>query len=173
MDIYSEVTLKERGGTSYFVCNHCRKAYKREGGTRIIKDHLKKTHKWYLAASGIAQKRKLDGIAIDQAILQGSNINVARETKRRQEMLGLTLDKTTMEYLYIQWIVECDLPFHQVAHKSFRRFFEYINPVTNKLLPNSSSTIITHAQELFAEGKKRLRYIFATAISDIHITCDM
>lgn len=27
--------------------------------------------------------------------------------------------------------------------------------------------------KLFEEGKQRLRYILATAISDIHVTCDM
>lgn len=50
---------------------------------------------------------------------------------------------------------------------------EYINPKANELLPRSDNTIKAHAFKLFEEGKHRLRHILATAISDIHITCDM
>ena len=41
------------------------------------------------------------------------------------------------------------------------------------MLSDSDSTIKIHAEGLFAEGKERLRHILATAILDIHITCDM
>lgn len=41
------------------------------------------------------------------------------------------------------------------------------------MLPNSDSTIKIHAERLFDEGKKRLRHMLATALSDIHITCDL
>ena len=41
------------------------------------------------------------------------------------------------------------------------------------MLSNSDSTIKTHAEDLFAEGKQRLRYILISTLSDIHITCDM
>ncbi len=50
---------------------------------------------------------------------------------------------------------------------------QYINPVANRLLPSASETIRQHTLALMHEGKIRLRHILATAISDVHITCDM
>ena len=50
---------------------------------------------------------------------------------------------------------------------------EYVNPVANRMLLDSDSTVKVHAEGLFEEGKQRLRHMLATGLSDIHITCDM
>ena len=102
-----------------------------------------------------------------------NELNNISDQKQRNKLLAEGLDQTTLEYLYIQWIVECDLPFNQVTYRPFRAFLEYINSPANKMLPRSPKTIRTHAFKLFDEGKQRLRHLMATAISDIHITCDM
>ena len=95
------------------------------------------------------------------------------ETLRRQNLMGIGLNKATLEFLYINWIVTQDVAFNQVQHTPFRALLEYINPAANQMLPRSHTTITTHARQLFLEGKIRMRHILATAISDIHITCDM
>lgn len=172
-DIWPQAILEQRAIGLYMVCKHCRKAYKYSAGTKNMKDHLRKEHKWDPAASGVAQRRQYDGSSVDAAILRGADINRAREEQRKMDLLTIGVDKTTLEYLYIQWIVECDLPFHMVTHKAFRAMLEYISPPANQLLPSSGNTVKAHAFQLFAEGKQRLRHILATAISDIHITCDM
>ena len=41
------------------------------------------------------------------------------------------------------------------------------------MLPNAAATIKKHAFELFAEGKRRLRHIMLSILSDIYITCDI
>ena len=87
--------------------------------------------------------------------------------------MGIDIDKTTLEYLYIQWTVTQDFPFKKVRNTEFRTFLEYINPVANRMLPDSDSTLKIHAEGLFEEGKQRLRHMLAIALSDIHITCDM
>ena len=156
-----------------YICNRCSKVYSISGGTGAIARHLKAKHSIDPTASGVAEKRIKEGISIDQAILRGAEININAEEKRQEELLGAHLDKETLEYLYLQWTVSSNIPFDQVRDKGFRTFLEYINPVANRLLPDSDSTVKIHAKGLFAEGKQRLRHILATAVSDIHITCDM
>ena len=155
------------------ICNRCNKRYKLSGGTGGMIRHLKVEHSIDPEASSIAEKRIRDGTAIDAAILRGIEINREAEEERRKELMGIGLDKETLEYLYLQWTVDCDIAFKHVRNKNFRAFLEYVNPVANRMLPDSDSTIKSHAEGLFAEGKERLRHILATAISDIHITCDM
>ena len=41
------------------------------------------------------------------------------------------------------------------------------------MLLNSNSIIKIYAEDLFAKDKIQLRYILITALSDIHIICDM
>lgn len=157
----------------HFVCKICSKAYKRTGGTGAISRHLKDVHTIDPAASSVAMKRQREGTVVDMAILRGVEFNVQAEVKRREEMMGLGLHKATLEYLYLRWTITQDISFKQVRDTNFQSLLEYINPVANRMLPNSDCTMKTHARCLFVEGKQRLRHLLATAISDIHITCDM
>lgn len=172
-NIYTHCTLQNREDGPYFACNHCTKTYKQNGGTANMSKHLRERHQWDPSASGVARKRQLDGTAVDTAIRRGAEANSATEQLRREALLASGLNHATLEYLYLQWIITCDLPFNQVTHTPFRAFLEYISPPANKMLPYAASTIREHSFKLFAEGKRRLRHIMLTAISDIHITCDM
>ena len=155
------------------MCNRCSKTYSANGGSGAIARHLKNVHSIDPTASLIAEKRIRERTSIDAAILRGAEVSLEAEKKRRQDLMNIDLDKTTLEYLYIQWIVSQDLLFKQVRNTEFRIFLDYVNPVANCLLPNSNTTVKIHAEALFEEGKKRLRHMLAIAISDIHITCDI
>ncbi len=74
----------------------------------------------------------------------------------------MSIDKVTLEYLFIQWVVHDNLPFNLISHPSFRALIQYINPAANQALPDSSTTITAHATKIFAEGKERLRFILAS-----------
>lgn len=172
-DIYSQVAVELRQGTPFFICNHCRKPFKKNGGTRVVREHLKKYHQWNPEVTGVALERYHNGVTVEEALLRQGEIAHTQQEQRQIDLLSDGVDKATLEYLYIQWIVADDLPFELVSHNSFRALLEYINPKANELLPRSPQTIRAHAMKLFEEGKQRLRYILATAISDIHVTCDM
>ena len=156
-----------------YICNRCSKAYSVSGGTGAVARHLKAKHSINPTASGVAEKRIKEGRSIDQAVLRGAEMNIKAEEKRKEEYLGSYLNKETLEYLYLQWTVPSNISFNQVRDSGFRTFLEYINPVANRMLPDSNYTVKTHAKGLFAEGKQRLRHILATALSDIHIICDI
>ena len=155
------------------MCNRCSKNYSITGGTGAIGQHLKNEHCIDRTTSLLAEKRLREGTSINAVILRGAGINVEAEEKRRKELIGIDIDKITLEYLYIQWTVTQDFPFKQVRNTEFRTFLEYINPVANRILPDSDSTLKIHAEGLFEEGKQRLHHMLAIALSDIHITCDM
>ena len=136
-----------------FVCNRCSKVYKSSGGTGAIARHLKKAHSIDPTASGIAGKKPRERTAIDAAILRGAETNLEAEEKRREELMAIGLNKTTLEYLYLQWTIPQNIPFSQVRNTEFRTFLEYVNPVANRMLPNSESTMKIHAESLLGEGR--------------------
>lgn len=117
---------------------------------------MKKAHSIDPTAGGIAEKRVRERRAIDAAILRGAEINIKAEGKRREEMMGIGLDKNTLEYLYLQWTLSSDIPLNHVRDTAFRTFLEYVNPVANRMLPNSESTMKIHAETLLADGKRGL-----------------
>lgn len=145
--------------------------YNRAGGTRILKDHLKQTLQRHPEASSSAQKRNHDGLAIDEAILRKGVTNQAQKEQRRLELLGRGLDKETLERLYIKWMVGSDLPFDSVTHEDLRKLLGFLNPLTLRMLPDSTDSVMALTLKFLTKGKQRLRRILVTAILDIHITC--
>ncbi len=59
----------------------------------------------------------------------------------KKKVLAESLDKKTLEYLFVQTVITFDLPFILVQKHRFRKSLEYINPFANEMLPNSGSTI--------------------------------
>lgn len=124
-------------------------------------------------ARKMAQKRKRQDSSVDAAISRGAEITFRAEERQRQRLMGMGLSKATLEFLYIRWVVNQDIALDQVTHPAFRSVLEHCNPIANQMLPYSSAAIRESAQRLFVEGKQRIRYLLATAISDIHITCNL
>ena len=167
--IYKYASLRN----NRFYYNHYSKSFTISGGTGAVARHLKTAHSIDPTHSSITEKRIREETAINMAILRNTKINIKTKEQRRKDLMGIGLNKTTLEYLYLQWAINYDIPFNQIRDARFRTFLEYINPATNRMLPNSDSTIKSHAEDLFNEGKKRLRHILATALSDIHLTYDI
>ena len=92
---------------------------------------------------------------------------------KRLELLASTIDKSTLEFLYIKWTTKANIPFNQVEDKDFRVFLEYLNPAANKQLPSSHNTIRGRIMKLFLEGKQRVKDNLHAALSEIHLTCDL
>ena len=59
----------------------------------------------------------------------------------QKKLLSGSLDKETLEYLFVQTVILCDLPFNLIQNHTFRTWIEYVNSAANDLLPNSGSTI--------------------------------
>ena len=114
--VWEHCTRENRFNGEVFQCNHCKKVYKVSGGTHSIRKHLKDSHRIDPLASSVALKRQQDGRTIDAVILRGNETSLLKEEVRRNELMAIQINKTTLEYLYIAWIVTDDIPFHQVTH---------------------------------------------------------
>ena len=71
-------------------------------------------------------------------------MGLAAEEQRnaiRKKLLSESLDKETPEYVFVQNVILCDLPFNLVQNHTFRTWMEYVNSAANDLLPNFGSTI--------------------------------
>ncbi len=84
------------------MCNRYSKTYQLSGSTGAITRHLKEKYSIEPTATYLAEKRRNEGTSIDAAILQGAKINIKAEEERRKELIGIGLDKATLEYLYLQ-----------------------------------------------------------------------
>ena len=170
-------TVQRRGGKTFWYCKYCTKSYDRNGGNTAFATHLKKKHRIGPGQSSVAIKRDANGTSVDAAILRQAEaiqeFKQVDEAQRREDILGQGLNKATLEFLYMQWMITQNIGFLHVTHQTFRSFLEYINPIANRLLPSSATTITQHAFILLREGKQRLRHMLTSAIPDIHITCDM
>lgn len=134
-----------------FVCNRCSKVYKSSGGTGAISRHLKKAHSIGSTAGGIAKRRIGEATAVDAAILREAEIKDKAEEKRREQLMGIGLNKTTLKCLYLQWVITQDVPSKQIRNTAFRNFLEYVNPVANRMLSDFESTV-AGIEATFAEN---------------------
>ena len=102
---------------------------------------MKKAHSIDSAASGIAEKRVREGAVEDAAILREAEITNKAEEERREQLMGIGLNKSTLKYLYLQWVITQDAPSKQVRNKAFRTFLEYVNPVANRMISEFDSAV--------------------------------
>lgn len=118
---------------------------------------MKKVHGW-------------DGFSTGQLGRQGENQEVDFVKDRYKAKDPACKDR--LEYLYVRYTVNANVPFSQVANPDFRILLEYINLEANEALPNSHNTIRSRVMELNQEGKHRVALILQAGLSSIHITCD-
>ncbi len=90
---------------------------------------------------GVQNKRKRRNESIKDVVKHiGPDVEEQRNAIRTK-LLSESLDKEILEYLFVQTVILCDLPFNLVQNNTFRIWLEYVKSVANDLLPISGSTI--------------------------------
>ncbi len=136
-----------------------------------MRNHFIQVYGWD-GMTSVQLKRKSENQKIE-AILERSAPGKAKCLQaKRAQVLKDSINKETLEYLYIRYKVNANAPFIQVEHPDFLLLLQYINPAANNALPNSHNTIQSRLMELYAKGKWRVSFILQAALSSIHITCD-
>ncbi len=95
-----------------------------------------------------------------------------RRNAIRKELLSESLDKETLEYLFVQTVILCNFSFNLVQNHNFCTWLEYVNSAANDLLLNSDSTIQAGIMSVYEEGQRRICLVLQDALSSIHISCD-
>ncbi len=129
-----------------------------------MRDHLIKVHVLDRMTS-VKLKKKKENQEIE-AIFERSALG---ETKclqaKRVELLKDSINKETLEYLYIRYTVNINALFFQVEHPDFQVLFQYINPAANNALLKSHHKIQSRVMELYAEAKRRVSFMLQAALS--------
>lgn len=101
-----------------------------------------------------------------KAIIRVAEIRSSEEAKRREELMGVGLDKDTLMYLCLRWIQSIDIPLELVEEVRFRTLFDYANPVAHQLLPKSAATLKMYAKLYSLKKKKKA---FQTTFHDLRL----
>lgn len=106
-------------------------------------------------ASGLAgAKKSQERAAIDEAMIRVAEIRSREEEKRREELMGIGLDKDTLVYLCLRWMRSMEIPVEFVDDLHFRTLLDYINPAVYQLLPKSAATWKIYAETFFADEQE-------------------
>jgi hypothetical protein len=97
----------------------------------------------------------------------------ARSNKRRKIIAKMEdIENEHLNALFLDYIIDCQLPFRQCEKKSFRNFVAYLNPHGEKMLPLSHSTVAERILERYRTQKDSIKILLRTAITKIHVSCD-
>ncbi len=136
-----------------------------------MSDHLLKCHGW-TSLTWVQDKLKWENQSIKDAVKRmGPAVEEWRNAIQKKLLSG-SLDKEILEYLFVQTVILCDLPFNLIQNYCFRTWLEYVNSAANNLLPNSNSTIRARIMGLYEEEQCRICLVLQDALSSIYILCD-
>lgn len=152
-------------------CRYCSKRYALNGGTRLIRAHLRHSHE-ITQDSPRADKFKKRQQTIQEAMETGETQNHKR---RRFEGLSdnNTLNADTLEVLWINMIVSCNLPLRLIECDTFRALLQFISPDGAEILPESPTIIQGWLKRQFNTGKQQVKHLLQSALTVIHLTVDV
>ena len=138
-DIHSQTHLTSHDAATYFQCNYCTQKYKRSGGTRNIRDHLTKVHGWD-GLTTLKLKRKRENHEIDVVMERYAPNGVKRWEAKQAELLKNSINKDTLEYLYVRYTVNTSTPFLRCSLQIFEFFLsisiqQQIRPFLIRIIP--------------------------------------
>ena len=159
-------------GKEEWRCKYCSKAYSTNGGTRVIQRHLfeKHTKSEKSSRENISAKRQQ---SIEHALELSQDQSFKRRKLNTTNSDGNSLDGNHLEVLYIKFLTACHLPLRLVECPEFRDLLNYINDDIDTWLPTSHTTITQWVLRQFSSMKEQVRSRLHSALTDIHISCDL
>ena len=189
-------------GTKYYStsnkvewrCKYCSKRYAINGGTRLIKAHLKADHNiselsvrqerskkrqlsiqdtLITATSNPQKRRHLNGkwISIKISINLLTNLNLDIDYSDFTSQPDINPDQ--LEVLLTTLITECNLPLRLVESPAFRNLLVYLNYQVEPWLPEDHHTIRNWISRQFDFQKQQVKKQLQASLSCIHITTDL
>jgi hypothetical protein len=131
-------TIYQQEGSEaiYWCCKYCPKEYRESGSTAFIAVYLQTVHG---IVDSQEQQNTLQQLSISTAIARGLETQYKR--RRLDLVQSTTINLSTLEQLFIQWISRCSVSFNVVEISEFRNLLVYLNPEINNWLLTSYSTI--------------------------------
>jgi hypothetical protein len=190
-------------GTKYYSttnklewrCKYCSKRYAINGGTRLIKVHLKVDHD--ISELSTRQERSIKRqISIQDALITAtSNPQKRRRLGGKLIIINISIHLLTsynledidygdfisqsdvnpdqLEVLLTTLIAECNLPLRLVESPAFRNLLVYLNRQVEPWLPEDHHTIRNWISRQFDFQKQQVKKRLQASLSCIHITTDL
>jgi hypothetical protein len=124
-------------GALEWRCRYCHKKYALNGGTRILKSHLR-------ALYGITDKSSREITTQKRQLLLEESIAIADQhpyLRRRLNGVRESLEGDPLEVLFVRLIASAHLPLRLVESVEFTDFLFYLNKDVETWLPSSYATI--------------------------------
>lgn len=152
-------------------CRYCPKRYAVNGGTRLIKTHLKSIHEITEDSPRDIRARKRQ-VSIQDALVAGA-ANPQKRRRVRGDSIGITINADQLEVLTVNFITSCNLPLRLVECPSFRNLLAYLNPDIDTWLPEDHHTINNWIIRQYDFQKGKIKSRLQSAKSCIHLTIDL
>jgi hypothetical protein len=167
--------LFNKAGVAVWRCSRCKPTveYVINGGTKVIKDHLAKYHQLSEELTPREAKRKRADEDIQSCIGRMKETGERVKAHRLASTSASSIDSLILRELFADWLAADSLPFSLCKSKAFRAFLRYINPAANDLLPDSDTTIHQDVQDCYTRLKTDVAQRLQSALSPIHVTCDL
>jgi hypothetical protein len=159
-------------GKEEWRCKYCPKAYNINGGTRVIQRHLLEKHTKTEKSSREETSAKRQR-SIEHALELAQNQSFKRRKLNTSYGDSNSLDGSHLEVLYIKFLTACHLPLRLVECPEFRDLLSYINDDIDTWLPSSHNTITHWVLRQFDSMKEQIKSRLHSALTDIHISCDL
>ena len=149
-------------------CRYCNKHYALNGGTRIIKAHLKGSH-------SITDQSPREVTTKKRQLSLEDAMAAAQEHPRIRRKLrdhGDSIKGDPLEVLFIRLLATGNLPLRLVELGEFRDFLFYLNKDVDAFLPASHTTIQEWIIRQKDSQKERIIQKLHNARSIIHLSVD-
>ena len=111
--------------------------------------------------------------SIEHALDLSQNQSFKRRKLNTSHSDSNSLDGSHLEVLYIKFLTACHLPLRLVECPEFRDLLNYINNNIDTWLPSSHNTITHWVLRQFDSMKEQIKSRLHSALTDIHISCDL
>lgn len=136
-------------------------------------DHLSRIHQLSEILPPKDAKRKRADNDIQASIARMKEVGERIRSQRLANASESELDPLITRELFVNWLAADSLPFSLCKSRAFRTFLQYISPATNDLLPESDTTIHQDMLGCYIQLKSETKQRLQSALSPIHITCDL
>ncbi len=162
-------------GVAVWRCARCKPTveYVISGGTRIVKDHLSRFHQLTEELTPKEAKRKRANEDIQASIARMQEVGDRIRSQRLVNASESEVSQAIVRELFVNWLAADSLPLSLCKSRAFRTFLQYVNPSANDLLPESDTTIRQDILDCYTRLKYDVKQRLQSALSPIHITCDL
>jgi hypothetical protein len=162
--------VRENGIRAWY-CKYCTDIPYRTFSTSSARNHLKTKHEVTIDRQERAIKATSDQLLDD--IFRRSRISKSDQEEIEHKALKNAINTEVLRHALAILIVTEDLSLRIVESPSLHALLKAANPVLDREILSSHGAIVNHISTLFLSHKDTVMKMLQSAISTIHLSCDI